>query len=94
MAKILAKKKININIGSLKIPLEAEKVKEIELSDRQLEVIVDKLGEKKGISENITIDGKTLKKLAEEKKPKPKEGGSDENKDKKNPKSETEEKVN
>jgi hypothetical protein len=92
--KIVAKRDININIGSIKIPLEKDKEEEIELSDRELEIILIKLGEKKGISEEITIDGKTLKTLVDEKKPKTKEGGSNENKDKKNPKLKVKEKIN
>lgn len=85
--KILAKRDININIGSIKIPLKKDEPKEMELSDRELEIILIKLGEKEGISENISIDGETLKILAGKSKPKAKGDVPDEGNSEKNPKS-------
>lgn len=92
--KILAKRDININIGSIKIPLKKDEAKEMELSDRELEIILIKLGEKKGISEDISIDGKTLKELSEGNKPKTKGDVPDESNSEENPKSSPKKKTN
>ncbi|GLI57727.1 hypothetical protein PM10SUCC1_32410 [Propionigenium maris DSM 9537] len=64
--KIVASRDININIGHLKQKLEKDKETEVELTDREVEVILVKLGKKEPICTEIKIGGKTLKGILEE----------------------------
>ncbi len=63
---MLASKNRNINIGHLKQNLEKDQEIEVELTDRELEVILTKLGRKEPICNEIKINGKTLKGILEE----------------------------